>query len=154
MPPPIVTENKDRVLANYLTQLLAALCVAQGGELRIDRKALRQITEEGSRQLLCEDTNTETDELVLRFGSKHSAVYPVEPECLLQKPISPNNPTSPDTSNPSLAGVRRPLTPEQLRALELLQTYQRRKSRVKPRTAESVTAQSELSEILGSNSIS
>ena len=65
----------------YLTRLLAALVRQSGGELRIKSRFLREVTSESARQALFEDTDAKKDEIVLRFGSKDSAIYPVEPEC-------------------------------------------------------------------------
>src|ERR1700677_2583256 len=111
--PPIDTSPQSVV--RYLTRLLAAMCQERGGELRIRRSVIRNIEEENQRQLLCEDIDSGKDELVLRFGSKHSAVYPVEPECLTPK-TSP--PTSQPTSSPSSPQSRPPLSEEQLRLME------------------------------------
>ena len=146
--PPVDTQPQSVV--RYLTRLLTAVVIHNGGELRIPLKAIREVAEESSRQMLVEDTNVESDELVLRFGSKHSAVYPVEPECLSPKPISPSNQTSAPISNPSSPQVRPPLTDEQERALEMLARYRRIKARIKKQPPEgSVLGRNELSEILG-----
>src|SRR5271154_2782373 len=139
-------------LAHYLTQLLTAMCIERGGELRIPMKAIRSVREESSRQMLVEDTNTETDELVLRFGTKHSAVYPLEPECHSPK-TSPQTLVSPPISIPSSPQSRPPLSDEQLRQMEIAVRTARVKARAE-RTAEQAREQrqNDLSEILDRNS--
>lgn len=113
MPP---TDKSDQSVIRYLTRLLAAQALDAGGVLRISLKSIRQIESEGSRQMLCEDTDIAADELVLRFGSKHSAVYPVEPEsCASPKPQSPTQRTTDQNSSPS---VTLPKTVEELQKLE------------------------------------
>jgi Sec-independent protein translocase protein TatA len=92
MPPSSTTPE---AINRYLTRILAALAKRAGGELRIPRKALRQVEDETSRQVLLEDLDSKRDEIVLRFGSKHSAIYPVESE----------------TSNPSSQTVQQQRTP-------------------------------------------
>lgn len=77
MPP---SDTSPQSTIRYLTRILAALAKGAGGELRIKRKMLRQVEDETSRQVLLEDLDSKKDEIVLRFGSKHSAIYPVEAE--------------------------------------------------------------------------
>lgn len=146
MPP---SSTGPLALSQYLTKLIAAMCLERGGELRIRRSKIREVDEEGAPQMLVEDSDTETDELVLRFGSKHSAVYPVTPECRTQRPNSET--ISPPTLNPSSPQSRPPLTEDQLAALEMvnkLRKVKAQQSRVRD------TRQSDLSEILGQNSTS
>src|SRR5580700_11374162 len=126
--PPVDTQPQSVV--RYLTRLLTALCIERGGELRIPLKAIREVAAETSRQMLVEDTNLESDELVLRFGTKNSAVFPVEPECPSPRPTLVPNQTSQSTLNPSSPQARQPLTDEQLKALELVNRYRRMKARV------------------------
>jgi hypothetical protein len=118
--PPIDTSPQSVV--RYLTRLLAALSLEHGGELRISLKNVRQIEQESARQMLCEDTNLESDELVLRFGTKHSAVYPVEPECPSSKTSQASNSQvvqpQPSRPSPSSPHVKSPITPEQEMRLE------------------------------------
>lgn len=149
MPPP---DTAPQSVVRYLTRLLTAICIHNGGELRIPRYAIRQVEESTARQMLCEDTNTETDELVLRFGTKHSAVYPVEPECLSQKP---NQPSVQPNVQPQTFGIpqpqaksRRPLSEAELEKMERAVRAAKIAARVKTQPA-SVSGQSELSEILG-----
>lgn len=148
MPPP---DTSPQSVVRYLTRLLTAICIHNGGELRIPRYAIRQVEESNARQMLCEDTNTETDELVLRFGTKHSAVYPVEPECLSQKPnqpsVQPN--VQPQTFPiPLSPQSRKPLSEAELEKMERAVRAAKIAARVKTQPA-SVSGQSELSEILG-----
>src|ERR1039457_6456547 len=98
MPP---TDTAPASVIRYLTRLLAALAVQAGGELRIPLKAVRMVASEDNRQALLEDTNIETDELVLRFGSKLSAVYPVDHEPCLDSP-KPRSVTSASQPSPQV----------------------------------------------------
>jgi len=108
--PPIDTQPQSVI--RYLTRLLAALSLQAGGELRIPMEFVRKIEDESNRQALLEDTDTKKDELVLRFGTKHSAVYPVEPDlCDSPKLQSP-------TSNLKKLNNRPPMTLEELQKLE------------------------------------
>lgn len=145
MPPP---DTSPQSVVRYLTRLLTAICIHNGGELRIPRSAIREVEESNARQMLCEDTNTETDELVLRFGTKHSAVYPVEPECLSQKPtLVPN--IQPQTSPiPLSPKSRKPLSEAELEKMERAVRAAKIAARVRAQPS-SVSGQSELSEILG-----
>ena len=77
MPP---SDTTPQSTIRYLTRILAALAKSHGGELRVKRRLLRQVEDETSRQVLLEDLDSKKDEIVLRFGSKHSAIYPVEAE--------------------------------------------------------------------------
>jgi len=119
--PPVDTAPAS--VNRYLTRLLAAMCLQAGGELRIPLKAIRAVAEEDARQALLEDTDTKKDELVLRFGSKHSAVYPVEADNVC--PASPKAPSSIPPSSPTPSGrpepspvSRPPLSLEELGRLE------------------------------------
>ena len=120
MPP---SDKQPESVIRYLTRLLAALALQAGGELRIPLKAVRLVSAEGNRQALLEDTNIESDELVLRFGSKNSAVYPVEPEPVCDSPkprsVSPqtNQPAPVPPSKPVTG--RPPFTDQQLAEIEL-----------------------------------
>ena len=89
MPP---RDNTPESINRYLTRILAALAKGNGGELRIKRKLLREVEDETSRQVLLEDLDTKHDEIVLRFGSKHSAIYPVEAESFQPRPQSQPQP--------------------------------------------------------------
>lgn len=120
--PPTSTSPQDTV--QYLTRLLTALVKRAGGELRVPRKLLRQLGDESNRQVLLEDTDSKRDEIVLRFGSKHSAIYPVEPEVApspanLSRTAS-QQPLQPQSSQPATSQQRShaPLTDEQLARVE------------------------------------
>ena len=118
MPP---VDKQPESVIRYLTRLLAALTLQAGGELKIPRKFIRGVEEEGSRQALLEDTNCDSDEIVLRYGSKNSAVYPVELEpCDSPKPRSVSPQTNP-VPVPPLKPVtgRPPFTDQQLAEIEL-----------------------------------
>ena len=111
--PPVDTQPQSVI--RYLTRLLAALAIQAGGELHIPMKEVRQVAEEDHRQALLEDTDTEKDEIVLRFGSKSFAVYPVEPDkpcdsTNTKPPVQPKQEQKPTT--------RAPLSMEQLNLLE------------------------------------
>jgi hypothetical protein len=114
MPP---SDTSPQSTIRYLTRILAALAKGAGGELRIKRKLLRQVEDETSRQVLLEDLDSKKDEIVLRFGSKNSAIYPVESEqsreslatnrspasaplAQPQPPLPPKSPTSPQSALP------------------------------------------------------
>lgn len=89
MPP---LNNTPESVNRYLTRILAALAKRAGGELRIKRRDLRMVEDETSRQVLLEDLDSKKDEIVLRFGSKHSAIYPVEADT---SPVSSQTSKSP-----------------------------------------------------------
>jgi hypothetical protein len=94
MPP---SDTSPTAVNRYLTRILAALAKGAGGELRIKRRLLRQVEDEPARQVLLEDLDSRADEIVLRFGSKHSAIYPVEAE----QPSAPQTPARPMPAQPS-----------------------------------------------------
>lgn len=147
MPP---LDTSPQAVVRYLTRILAAMCQENGGEIRIPRKELRRVEDETSRQLLTEDVDTEKDELVLRFGSKHSAVYPVEPECLTPKAAQPTTTVSTQGSQPiSTPSSRKPMSPDQLLKLEKNIRARRVEATLKQ---EQETGQRDLYEILGSSS--
>ena len=104
MPP---SDSSPQAVNRYLTRILAALSKAAGGELRIKRKLLRQVEDETSRQVLLEDLDSRRDEIVLRFGSKHSAIYPVESEKASSERISQTT-TSPISAQPNPSGQLQP----------------------------------------------
>ena len=88
------------------------------GELRIKRHLLRQVEDETSRQVLLEDLDSKKDEIVLRFGSKHSAIYPVEAESSNQSsqtaksqpsPAPPPQPIPPPAKRPQRSSKRTPV---------------------------------------------
>src|ERR1035438_7657232 len=118
MPP---SDTSPQSVNRYFKRLLAALVIQAGGELRIPQKFIRQVTEESSPQALFEDSNIEEGTLVLRYGTKNSAVYTVEPEPCTdsRKPQSPTSQIDPlnQPKNPALKG-RPPLTEEQLAKVE------------------------------------
>ena len=109
----------------YFLRLLAAVALERGGELRIPMAIIRRL-EEDPRQALFEDSNSQTDELILRFGTKHSAMYPVEPlACQPEAKPQPQTqiePTQPSTVPPAPSGnpnrQRLPLSLDQLAAAE------------------------------------
>lgn len=112
--PPLDTSPQSVI--RYFTRLLSALTLQAGGELRIPMKFVREISSVDARQALLEDTNTESDELVLRFGTKHSAVYPVESD---KWPASSTASPPPQLARPeSSQQVREPLTEEKLQKLQ------------------------------------
>lgn len=112
--PPLDTSPQSVI--RYFTRLLSALTLQAGGELRIPMKFVREISSVDARQALLEDTNTESDELVLRFGTKHSAVYPVESD---KWPASSTASPPPQPARPeSSQQVREPLTEERLQKLQ------------------------------------
>lgn len=118
--PPVGNTPQDNV--RYLTKILAAFVQQAGGELRIGQKFLRTVAEESSRQALFEDTDTKKDELVLRFGSKHSAIYPIEPECRVPEQPASRVQSQPQTpanlpSQPANPG-RAPMTESDLARIE------------------------------------
>lgn len=122
MPPSSTTPE---AINRYLTRILAALAKRNGGELRIPRKALRQVEDETSRQVLLEDLDSKKDEIVLRFGSKHSAIYPVESETFQatsatsRPPVSvPSAPASPNPPPKTAPQSVLPFTDEQLARAE------------------------------------
>lgn len=124
MPP---SDTTPQATIRYLTRILAALSKAAGGELRIKRKLLRQVEDETSRQVLLEDLDSRKDEIVLRFGSKHSAIYPVESETskqpvqTAQQPPQVQTPPSPSPQrprDPSAPQSALPFTDEQLARAE------------------------------------
>lgn len=147
--PPVDTQPQS--IIRYFTRLLAALTIQAGGELRIPQKFVREVSEEESRQALLEDTNTETDELVLRFGTKHSAVYPVESEkCASPKLQSPT--ISPVPSRPEVSpSVRPPLTEQDLLSIEKRAKAQRLKIQLRNEAQQNETEQERLSRQLGVN---
>lgn len=142
-----LSNNDPQSINRHLTRLLAAMADDNGGELRIPLKSVRKIEQESARQMLCEDTDVEKDELVLRFGTKHSVVYVVEPECPTPRQNAQASPaTSQPTSTPS---SRKPMTVEQLAKLEKNLRARRVEAQLKQ---DKERQQRELSEILGSNS--
>ena len=121
MPP---TDTSPQSVNRYFKRLLAALTLQAGGELRIPQKFIRQVLDESSPQALFEDYNAETDETVLRFGTKNSAVFTIEPEpcdspklrSVTSQTIPPSSPPPPDLSAQTPRG-RPPLTEQQLGAI-------------------------------------
>ena|ERR1700691_2978629 len=118
MPP---SDSSEKAQIRYFLRILAALTQQVGGELHIPLKDIRGVADENSPQLLTEDTDIEKDELVLRFGSKHSAVYPIAPEiCDSPKPLSTNQPlpSAPNGRKENNPTSRLPLSVEELQKLE------------------------------------
>lgn len=120
--PPIDTTPQSQI--RYFTRIIAALVIQAGGELRVPQKFMREVAAESSRQGLFEDSDARADEIVLRFGSKNSAVYPVEPDtpCDSPKPRSVTPQTlspqvSVDPSSRPMTG-RPPMTDQQLALVE------------------------------------
>lgn len=116
--PPTSPDPKQQL--SYFIRLLAALCLQGGGSLTIDMAHLRAIDEDGSRQALVEETDCANDCVVLRYGSKHSAMYPVEP--LSQPQTQPRATTqSSPVLSPNISPAvppRKPLSVNELRAAE------------------------------------
>lgn len=121
MPPSDATPQST---IRYLTRILAALAKSHGGELRVKRRLLRQVEDETSRQVLLEDLDSKKDEIVLRFGSKHSAIYPVEAESSNQSSQAKTSQPSPQPAaiaqprNPAAPQSALPFTDEQLTRAE------------------------------------
>ena len=126
MPP---SDPSPQSRERYFLRLLAALARRSGGELRIKQCDVDEVAGAGARQALFEDFDTKRGEIVLRFGSKLSAVYPfdgdgVQSQCpapqAFQTPsqevpeltLTPPSPQSPLKS-------RKPLTDSELRQLEI-----------------------------------
>lgn len=146
MPPPDTTPQSR---LNYFIRLLAALSLQAGGELRIPRKFLRAVEEEDKRQALLEDTNFDTDELVLRFGSKHAAFYPVESDtCASSKTSPPPQPARPEAPQQ----VREPLTEKELARLQRTINARLAQARLKHEQTLRERQQEDLSSILEPNS--
>jgi len=146
MPP---TDTTPQSQIRYFKKLLAALVIQAGGELRIPQKFIREVASETSPQGLFEDSDTPADELVLRFGSKLSAVYTVEPEpCASPTPRSPTSPQpSPQVVDPlsrPTAG-RPPLTDEKLAQME--RAIMQRRARIRMKHAQEQNNSSETSEL-------
>lgn len=146
--PPVDTSPQSVI--RYFTRLLTALTVQAGGELRIPMKVIREVEEETSRQALLEDTNTDTDELVLRFGTKHSAVYPVESEqCASPKLPSATISQPVQLSRPEVPNQRRPpLTDDQILSLQRKVNARVRMIQLKREQAQREKEQEDLSSIL------
>lgn len=129
MPP---AEKSEVAKLRYFTRLIAAIVTDHGkaGELRVKKSTLDRLNGEPSRQALFEDFDTRRDELVLRFGSKLSAVYPFEGDGATcqnpkQQPAQPSTTsTAPDlfplTSEPTTfpPQSRPPLSDAELAAAE------------------------------------
>lgn len=123
--PPLDTSPESQI--RYLTRLLAALVTQNHGELRVKRKLLRKLEDENMRQALFEDLDDRKDEIVLRFGSKHSAVYPLESECRTNPSAnaagranipSPSPRPVPAPTNTEKTGTFQPMTDEQIARAE------------------------------------
>lgn len=100
----------------YANRLLAALTLQAGGELRIPMKFIRTIEGEDKRQALMEDSNLETEEIVLRLFTKNAALYPIESD---KWPASSTASPPPQPARPeSSQQVREPLTVEKLQKLQ------------------------------------
>lgn len=76
--PPVASD--DKTVNRWYNRLLTALTIEFGGELHIPAATVRALEADDSRAVLVEEVNLETDDIVLRFFSKHTAVYPVESE--------------------------------------------------------------------------
>lgn len=101
----------------YLTRMLSALCVQAGGELRIPGKIVRELEQAEARQAMFYDENLTTDEIVLRFGTKNAAVFPVEP-CRKPKELVSPQPQSTKESIPGTPQSRKPMSDQDLDRLE------------------------------------
>src|ERR1035441_1310170 len=104
----------------YANRLLAALTLQAGGELRIPMKFVRTIEQEDKRQALMEDSNFDSQEIVLSLFTKHAALYPIEPEPCLDSPkprsvtsASQPSPQVPSSSPPPSTTGRPPLSEDQ-----------------------------------------
>ena len=151
MPP---ADKSPEQQLRYFIRLLAAVCqMSPKGELRIPTCLIRKL-EDDPRQAIFEDTDTEKDEIVLRFGSKHSAMYPVEPITRGDQPsptLTPSQPTVPLTvpplvSTPIAQPSRHPLTMEQLARAE--QKIKQVRLAAQLKQARQMESERELSEIL------
>ena len=114
------TSTQSRL--EVLTRLLAAVCIQAGGELKISGLTIHQLEDSEGRQALFYDEDRGTGEIMLRYGSRASAVFPVEP-CRKQATSS----TTSTILDPLKAGVspspgeprvRKPLTDEYLAKAE------------------------------------
>lgn len=116
---PLDTSPQSRL--EYLTRMLSALCVQSGGELRIPGKIVRELEQAEARQAMFYDENLTTDEIVLRFGTKNAAVFPVEPCRKPKESVSPQPQSTQTQTSPPMDGkpqVRKPWTEERLAAAE------------------------------------
>ncbi len=112
--PPVDTTPQGAI--RYLTRILAILAQERGGEIHIKRAKMRKLEEESFR--LFEDVDDKKDELVLRFDSKHSAIYPVEAECRQQPQSAAVQPRAAAVPPTQRTGSRSPLTDEELSRAE------------------------------------
>jgi hypothetical protein len=150
MPP---SDTSPQGVVRYLTKLLTALTIEAGGELRIPLKAIRGVELEAARQILVEDTDSKHDQLVLRFASRHAAIFPLEPECLTPAQNRPSQQvaTSVGTASAPQPSIRKP--PSEADLLKLEKNIKARRVEAQLRR-EHEQQQKDLSEILGSNSTS
>jgi len=113
--PPTLRDNESVAAAElrWVKRILAALALAsKNNTLIIPRKYLDRISDTSERQAIFEDRDSRGN-IVLRFGSKHSAVYPVEsetawttktqpaPQNVVVDPLSTTPPPSPPASTTS-----------------------------------------------------
>jgi hypothetical protein len=79
MPPQLHDgETREQAILRWMTRILAALAhQSKTGTIIVSRRSLDAVSDTVERQALFEDRDKRGN-LVLRFGSKHSAVYPVE----------------------------------------------------------------------------
>ena len=131
MPP---SDQSPQSRERYFLRLLAALARRNNGELRIKDSELAEVAGAGARQALFEDFDSRRQEIVLRFGSKLSAVYPfdgdgAQSQCpapalspysrpAQSPPLQDPETVAPPTA-PSPLKSRKPLTDLELRNLEL-----------------------------------
>jgi len=127
MPP---SDPSPQSRERYFLRLLAAIARRNNGELRIKESELAEVAGAGARQALFEDFDSKRQEIVLRFGSKLSAVYPFDGEGASTQPCpvptaqpqpSITSSESTITASPLKSPLkhRLPLTDLELRNLEV-----------------------------------
>lgn len=126
MPP---SDSSPQSRERYFLRLLAALAQSNNGELRIKQSDVDKVAGAGARQALFEDFDSRRQEIVLRFGSKLSAVYPFDGDGVAQTscpapiahPQASQEPEIPPpfTLTPSPLKSRKPLSDLELRNLEV-----------------------------------
>jgi hypothetical protein len=123
MPP---SDPSPQSRERYFLRLLAVLARRNNGELRIRQADVAEVAGAGARQALFEDFDSKRQEIVLRFGSKLSAVYPFDGDGAIQPcpapQVSPTAATTQETAASlpqSSLKSRKPLTDSELRDLEV-----------------------------------
>lgn len=104
MPPQLKDgDTPERAALRWMTRILAALAhQSKDGTVTISRRSLEAVSDVSERQALFEDRDNRGN-LVLRFGSKHSAVYPVESDTRWDDPREARTNSRPRVETPSSA---------------------------------------------------